>query len=90
MFMATHVVPPPIMEIHMVPDRFIRERECRRVTGLSRTTRWRLERRGEFPKRRAISPNGVAWLLSEILSWQASRKAAKSCEDLSTRGSKQG
>ena len=52
-------------------DRFIRERECRQLTGLSRTTRWRLERKGRFPKRRKISPNGVAWLLSEILSWQA-------------------
>jgi len=77
MFRATHVVPPLIMENHMPPDRFIRDKECEEVSGLSRTTRWRLERRGEFPKRYAISPNGVAWLLSEILSWQASRKSAK-------------
>ncbi len=75
-FRAAHGVPPLIVEIQMPPDRFIRERECRELTGLSRTTRWRLERRGNFPKRRNISPNGVAWLLSEILSWQASRKAA--------------
>ena len=52
-------------------DRFIREKECRELTGLSRTTRWRLERHGNFPHRRKISPNGVAWLLSEIRSWQA-------------------
>ncbi len=77
MFKATHVVPPLLMEIHMPADRFIREPECRRVSGLSRTTRWRLERRGEFPKRYAISPNGVAWLLSEILSWQTSRKPSQ-------------
>ncbi len=59
------------MEIQMPSDRFIRERECRTITGLSRTTRWRLERKGEFPKRKKISPNGVAWLLTEIQSWQA-------------------
>ena len=56
-----------------MPDRFIRERECRELSGLSRTTRWRLERTGGFPRRRHLSPNGVGWLLSEIETWQASR-----------------
>ena len=40
-------------------DRFVREPECRALTGLSRSTRWRLERSGEFPKRRRLSSNGV-------------------------------
>lgn len=52
-----------------MPDRFLREPEVRRVSGLSRTTRWRLERAGVFPKRRQISPNAVAWLESEIQAW---------------------
>ena len=38
-------------------DRFLREAEVAHITGLSRTTRWRLERRGEFPRRRSISCN---------------------------------
>ena len=32
-----------------------------RMTGLSRSTAWREERAGRFPKRHRISPNSVAW-----------------------------
>ncbi len=55
------------------PDRFLREAEVAHITGLSRTTRWRLERRGEFPRRRSISCNAVAWLASEIRAWMTER-----------------
>lgn len=54
-------------------DRFLREPEVARVTGLSRTTRWRMERCGEFPRRRTISRNAVAWLASEIETWMDER-----------------
>ena len=54
-------------------DRFLREAEVARITGLSRTTRWRMERRGEFPRRRSISRNAVAWLASEIRAWMVER-----------------
>ena len=47
-------------------DRFLREPEVAKITGLSRTTRWRLEREGRFPRRRRAAPNCVAWLQSEI------------------------
>ena len=57
-------------------DRFLREREVQGITGLSRTTRWRLEREGKFPARRQISDNAVGWLESEISDWIASREAA--------------
>jgi len=50
-------------------DRFLRERELRAMTGLSRTTRWRLERAGQFPRKRRISPGAVGWLESEVLAW---------------------
>ena len=60
-----------------MPDRFIREPECRRITGLSRVTRWRLERRGQFPKRRQISANAIGWLESEIQSWVEDRASGK-------------
>lgn len=56
-------------------DRFLREPEVARITGLSRTTRWRLEREGRFPRRRRCSPNCVAWLLSEIQSWLRERES---------------
>ena len=58
-------------------DRFIRDPECRQITGLSRTTRWRLERAGQFPKRRQISPNAVAWLESEVQEWLRDRAENK-------------
>ena len=54
-------------------DRFLREKQCRDITGLSRTTRWRLERVGLFPKRYRISPGAVAWRESQVTEWLNSR-----------------
>ena len=50
-------------------DRFIREKETSEITGLSRQTRWRMEKAGKFPKRHKISPGITAYLASEILAW---------------------
>lgn len=58
-----------------VIDRFVREREVRHLTGLSRATRWRLARRGEFPKAYRLSQNIVAWRLSEITTWMQAKSA---------------
>jgi prophage regulatory protein len=58
-------------------DLYIRENECRQCTGLSRTTRWRLERAGRFPRRRQLSDNTIGWLLSEVIEWQKNRPARK-------------
>jgi prophage regulatory protein len=41
----------------------------RERTGLSRSTIWRLERHGDFPKHRRISANVVAWVEEEVMSW---------------------
>jgi prophage regulatory protein len=54
-------------------DRFIREKECIEITGLSRATRWRLERAGSFPKRHQISPGVSAYKESEIVAWLDSK-----------------
>ncbi|MCN8150385.1 AlpA family phage regulatory protein, partial [Escherichia coli] len=35
-------------------DRFIREKECQQLTGLSRSCRYRLEKTGQFPSRRKL------------------------------------
>ena len=50
-------------------DHFLRAREVQKITALSRTTIWRLERAGKFPRRRQISQNAVAWLASEVQAW---------------------
>jgi len=55
----------------------IRIREVCRLTGLSRVSIWRLERRGEFPRRVKIGPNSVAWDRREIEAWIQSRLDAR-------------
>ena len=57
-------------------DRFVREAEVARITGLSRTTRWRLERAGKFPKRIKISENAKANLHSQLMTWLVERVKA--------------
>jgi prophage regulatory protein len=41
----------------------------RERTGLSRSTIWRLERRGEFPRHYRIAPNVVAWVEDDVTNW---------------------
>lgn len=41
---------------------------------LSDVTIWRMEKAGEFPKRRQLSPGRVGWLASEVDAWIESRK----------------
>ena len=54
-------------------DKFLSKNTVDEISGLSNVTRWRMEKRGEFPKRRQISPNRVAYLESEVLAWMESR-----------------
>lgn len=56
--------------------RFIREPECKSITGLSRTTRWRLEKAGKFPTRRRMSKNTIGRLSTEIEEWVLSQRGA--------------
>jgi prophage regulatory protein len=53
--------------------KFLRIRQVMSLTGLSRMTIYRLERDGNFPKRRRLSQNSVAWLESDISAWAESR-----------------
>lgn len=57
--------------------RIVREEEMPTLTGLSRTTRWRLIRRGDFPPPRQLSPGAVGWLRREVDEWVASRPTAR-------------
>ncbi len=51
------------------------EPKVEELTSLSRTTRWRMERRGEFPKRVRLSPGRVGWHQADIEAWISSRAA---------------
>ena len=55
------------------PLRFLRFPAVRARTGLSRTTIWRLERQGDFPRHRRISRNAVAWAEHEVADWIRSK-----------------
>ena len=57
-------------------DRILRDAELRERVGLGRTTIWRMERAGEFPRRRQIGGNIVGWLSSEVDEWIESRPVA--------------
>lgn len=59
-----------------VPLRLLRFPALRERTGLSRSTIWRLERRGAFPRHRRISPNTVAWVEEEVNVWIRERAEA--------------
>lgn len=50
--------------------------EVCQAVGLSRTSIWRLEVRGDFPRRRQLSPQRVGWLRSEVEEWVNSRPLA--------------
>jgi prophage regulatory protein len=50
-------------------NKIIREPELLKLVGLSRTTLWRRERAGDFPRRRQLSSRSVGWVLSEVLQW---------------------
>jgi len=53
--------------------KFLRIGQVMQLTGLSRMTIYRLELAGEFPKRRRLSKNSVAWLDTDIAQWAESR-----------------
>ena len=46
------------------------------VTGLSRTTIWRLSRSGRFPAPIRLSERAVGWRRREVEGWLDSRPAA--------------
>ena len=52
-----------------VLNRIVREPERREITGISRVQWWRLERKGQVPKRVRLGENSVGWQLSELLDW---------------------
>lgn len=54
-------------------DRLLGWRRVQDITGLSRTTAWRLQRAGSFPAPVRISVNRVAWRESELMAWAAAR-----------------
>jgi len=67
---ATHV---RRLHARYVTAQLVRITEVCRMTGLSRTTIWRLQRARDFPRRVQISRGAVGWHLSDIEEWMRHR-----------------
>jgi len=58
-------------------SRILRERDVKHLTGLSRVTRWRMEKRGEFPRKVQLAVRCVGWPENEVLAWLRERADAR-------------
>ncbi|RYD86027.1 MAG: AlpA family phage regulatory protein [Verrucomicrobiaceae bacterium] len=54
-------------------DRFLLLREIEALHPVSRSTRWRMIKAGQFPASTRISKGRIAWRESEVLEWMAKR-----------------
>lgn len=63
-----HDETPPLPE-----ERLLSWKRVKDLTGLSRTTAWREQKKGAFPAPVVISPGRVAWRERDITAWKAAR-----------------
>ncbi|MBU4435912.1 MAG: AlpA family transcriptional regulator [Alphaproteobacteria bacterium] len=56
------------------PLRAIRRAQLQKIVPLADTTIYEMERRGEFPRRFALTRRCVVWDLAEVETWLAERK----------------
>ncbi len=54
-----------------------REPRVKKETGLSKSTRWRMEKAGDFPQKVQLSPRAVGWRAESIIEWCRNREEAK-------------
>ncbi len=63
--------PPTERSRTRAQDRLLPWRDVRALTGISRTTAWRLQNCGRFPLPVVISPGRVGWRESDLNAWKA-------------------
>ena len=54
-------------------DRLLSWDQVEHIASISRSTAWRMERDGAFPRRVRVSPGRVGWWESELTSWKRTR-----------------
>jgi prophage regulatory protein len=59
----------------LIPDRLIRAKDVKRITGLGLSTVYDYMKRGLFPGSFEIGGRNKAWSLNAINQWVADRKA---------------
>ena len=52
------------------PRRMLNEKQILQIIPVGRTTLYRMEKAGRFPKSTYISPNRRVWFADEIIAWQ--------------------
>ncbi len=65
-------LPPPTLSATAI---IVRPNQLNLLLGISRSTAYRLESLGLFPKRRQLSTFAVGWIRSELDYWLASRQS---------------
>ena len=58
-------------------DRLLRRRQVEDITGMSRSTIYKMMQSGEFPRPVRIGPAAVRWRTSDITAWMESRPVAR-------------
>ena len=58
-------------------DRLLRRRNVEEITGLSRSSIYRLMQEGEFPRPVRVGPTAVRWRETDITAWLDSRPVAR-------------
>jgi len=71
-----------IDEIASTARRVVRKRELLKMIPLSDVTVWRMEKRGEFPKRFTLGGRAVGWFADEIDEWLDSKAIKRETEDV--------
>ena len=52
------------------PRRMLNEKQVLEIVPVGRTTLYRMEKTGRFPRSTYISPNRRVWFADEIIAWQ--------------------
>jgi prophage regulatory protein len=67
---ATRGATADSMPNQSVPRRMLNEEQVLQIIPVSRTTLYRMEKAGRFPRSTYISPNRRVWFEDEIIAWQ--------------------
>lgn len=61
---------PAHVQQHQTVDYLIPRKTVEKLTGLSKTTIYRLVKLGKFPRPLSIGTGSVRWRQSEVIAWQ--------------------
>ncbi len=74
-YLQSHIIikndiPSPAADLS---EKLLRTKDVLELVGLSRSTIWRMQRSGTFPRSVNLSTNSVGWFYSDIMEWMRTR-----------------